>query len=318
MISLEGGLTFGMLRRSVPLFFIVLLTIPAIPQGTPHSLLWRITGGGENPSFLFGTVHSRDSRAYQYGDTVRAALNSVSVVAGELDLTNPAADALGLINSMMLPEGQKLEDLYKKKDWALIEAELKEKIGPMAVMTYRMKPFFVLAMLTEAGMQADEEKVLDDHLLSTAKENGQRVIGMETMKEQMAAMDAMGVKEQAGLLLDHVKNNGYEAELSEMMDAYAAQDLDAIMKISESSGTMTGPMEKALITDRNERMVHRLDSMMTAGEDIFFAVGAAHLPGDKGLIQLLRAKGYTVEPVIYSAKPLPIEEQIEPAIEEKE
>ena len=309
-----------MLRRSIQIFLLLFVPLPALAQSTPRSLLWKVSGSeGGKPSFLFGTMHSRDSRAYQFGDTVHAALKSVSVVAGELDLTNAAGDALGMMNTMMLPEGQKLEDLYKKKEWALIEAGLKETIGPMAVMTYRMKPFFVLAMLTEAGMQADEEKVLDDHLLSTAKENGQRVIGLETMKEQMAAMDAMSVKEQAGLLLDHVKNDGYEKELGEMMDAYAAQDLDAIMKISESSGTMNGTMEKALITDRNERMVHRLDSMMQVGEDVFFAVGAAHLPGEKGLIQLLRAQGYTVEPVIYAVKPQPIEEeQIEPAIEEKE
>ncbi len=308
-----------MLRRFSQIFLLLFVPFPALAQSTPRSLLWKVSSGLEDkPSFLFGTMHSRDSRAYQFGDTVFAALQSVSVVAGELDLNNAAGDALSMMHLVMLPEGQKLEDLYKKKEWALIETELKEKIGPMAVMTYRMKPFFVLAMLTEAGMQADEEKVLDDFLLSTAKENGQRVIGLETMKEQMAAMDAMSVKEQADLLLDHVKNDGYEKDLGEMMDAYAAQDLDAIMRISESSGTMTGTMEKALITDRNERMVHRLDSMMQASEDVFFAVGAAHLPGEKGLIELLRAKGYLVEPVIYAVKPQPIEEQIEPAIEEKE
>ena len=308
-----------MLRSCFQIYLLLFLASPAFPQDTPRSLLWKVTGpDGGKPSFLFGTMHSRDSRAYQFGDTVYAALGSVSVVAGELDLSNATGDALGMMNAMVLPDGQKLEDLYKKKDWALVEAELKEKIGPMAVMTYRMKPFFVLAMLTEAGMATDEEKVLDDHLLSTAKENGQRVIGLETMKEQMAAMDAMSVKEQADLLLDHVKNGGYEEELGEMMDAYAAQDLDAIMRISENSGTLNGSMEKALITDRNERMVHRLDSMMRVGEDVFFAVGAAHLPGQQGLIQLLRSKGYAVDPVIYTAVSRTPIERIEPAIEEKE
>lgn len=308
-----------MLRRFFPIFLLLFITAPALAQGTPRSLLWKISGNGlDKPSFLFGTMHSRDSRAFVFGDTVLSALSSVSVVAGELDLTNASADAIGMMNSMMLPDGQKLEDLYKKKDWALIETELKEEIGPMAVMAYRMKPFFVMAMLTEAGMEAGEEKVLDDHLLSTAKENGQRVIGIETMKEQMAAMDALPVKEQAALLLEHVKNDGFKTELNEMIDAYAAQDLDAIMKISESSGSMDRAMEKALITDRNERMTHRLDSMMTAGEDIFFAVGAAHLPGEKGLIELLRANGYSVDPVMYAVQPATIEPQIEPAIEEKQ
>lgn len=305
-----------MFRKFLKFVLLLSTTSAALAQGTPRTLLWKVTGNGvEEPSYLFGTVHSMDKRAFGLGDSVFHAMGRVAVVAGELDMENATQQAFGMMQTMMLPDEKQLKDFYKKKEWAFVEAELKEALGPMAPLTYRMKPFMVLAMLTATSMAQDKEKVLDDHLLSTAKAQGQRVIGLETMQEQLAALDALPLKEQAAMLLDHVRNDGYEGELNAMMDAYEAQDLDEIMRITEKSGSMTKPLEKALLTDRNERMVHRLDSIMQGREDIFFAVGAAHLPGEQGLIELLRRRGYSVDPVIYEATR---REEIEPVIEEKQ
>ncbi|MDQ3100476.1 MAG: TraB/GumN family protein [Bacteroidota bacterium] len=302
--------------RGILQIFLFLTAGATLAQGTPKTLLWKVSGkGAEKPSFLFGTMHSQDDRAFGLGDTVYGAMESVSVVAGELDLQNATQEAVGMMGAMLLPDGQQLEDLFKKKDWALIDAELKEQLGPMAALTYRMKPFFVLAMLASSSMEKDEELVLDDHLLSKARSQGKRVIGLETVKEQMAAMDAQPVKEQAAMLLDHVKNKGHLGDMEAMIEAYSMQDLDAIMKITEGTNSMTKAMERSLLIDRNLKMVHRLDSMMLGKEDVFFAVGVAHLPGENGLIELLRSKGYSVEPVMYTATK---EEEIQPVIEEKD
>jgi uncharacterized protein len=305
-----------MLRVLLPLFLGVCITGVSPCQETPRSLLWKVTPpGAEKPSYLYGTIHSRDSRAFGLSDSVWIAMGRAEVVAGELDLEKSKQNPLALMNAMMLPEGKRLEEFYKKKDWQLIDEHLKERLGMMAAMVQRMKPFFVMAMLTETEMSADEERVLDDHILSTAREQGQRVIGIETVEEQMLAMDALPVEQQADMLLEYVKNGAISADLNAMMDAYEEQDLDALMQIIMSDNYMPETLERALLVDRNVRMVHRLDSIMQGGENVFFAVGAAHLPTDDGLIALLRKQGYAVEPVMSK---IVRRQEMEPAIEEKE
>ncbi len=288
--------------RSLPKYLFLFLAYPVLAQDTPKSLLWKVTGPGvARPSYLFGTAHSRDERAFRFSDSVWIAMGRADVVAGELDLEKGRQNAMAMMNIMLLPDGKKLQDLYAEKEWQRIDAHLKEDLGAMAAMVQRMKPFFVMAMLTEAQMGTDREKVLDDHILSTARAQGQRVIGIETFEEQVRAMDALPLVEQAQMLLEYVDSEGDAAEdLNALIDAYEAQDLDAMMEITENSGQLPKGMEKALLTERNHRMAHRLDSIMRGGENVFFAVGAAHLPRKDGLITLLRDKGYTVEPVMYT------------------
>ena len=303
-----------MLRPAFAFSLLISITTPAAAQ--ENSLFWEVKGSGsDRSSYLFGTVHSRDVRAYGQVERVLPYADSVQVVAGELDLEKGMADPIGLMGAMMLPEGKSLKELYKEKDWLLIEKEIGAQLGPMATMAQKLKPIFVMAMLTEAAMAQDEELVLDDHLLSTAKAEGHRVIGIETVEEQMNALDALPLKEQAALLLEHVKSDGAEVELNELMDAYAAQDLEAIARLVKESASMPKDLEKVLITDRNHRMVYRLDSIMQGGESILFCVGAAHLPLEDGLIGLLREKGYEVVPVKDEIAP---RKEIEPAIEEKD
>jgi uncharacterized protein YbaP (TraB family) len=273
-------------------------------QDQPGSLLWSIAGeGAAEPSYLYGTVHSRDDRAYGFVEAVQASMAGVSTVAGELDLEASRSAGLKLMGAMMLPDGKELKDLYKKKEWDQVEAYLLEELGPMASMMMRMKPFLIMATMSEASMAQDRPKVLDDHLLTHAKQQGKRVIGLETLEEQLAAIDALSLKEQAAMLLDHVRNDGHKGMMDQLMEAYVAQDLEALMKLTEASGTMPRKLEQALLTERNERMAHRMDSVMHADGSATFLVGAAHLPGDAGIITLLRQRGLTVEPLPLESGP---------------
>ncbi len=273
-------------------------------QGTPKTLLWRITGSGlVRPAYLYGTVHSKAERAYLHTDLVEQYMDSVGTVAGELDLEAAKKQGLLLMTAMMMPDGMRLEDLYRKKDWKVVDAGLKGSLGPAASMVMRMKPFLVLATLSEAGMEQDRDLMLDDHLLRRAKADEHRVIGLESMEEQLRAMDVLTLKEQAAMLLDHFKNGGYEGEMEAMMVAYAAQDLDALMEVAQASRTMPAKVEESLIDGRNKVMAHRMDSVIHVDGDALFLIGAAHLPGDEGVIQLMRGMGYSVDPVFRSSRP---------------
>jgi len=275
------------------------LPIWAQAQDVPNALLWSISGKGlPANSFIYGTVHSKDDRAFTYVDAVESHMRSVSTVAGELDLANATVNSMAVMSMMMMPDGKTLEDLYSKKEWKEVEARLKADLGIMAGMVMRMKPFFAMATMSENAMREDRAKMLDDHFLSHAKANGHRTFGLETVAEQMRAMDVLPLKEQAAMLLDHVRNKGYDELLEGLMDAYARQDLNALVAITEKgAGGIPKKMEKALLIDRNNTMAHRMDSVMRADNGALFLVGAAHLPGEKGVLQLLRGRGFVVEPV---------------------
>jgi hypothetical protein len=202
------------------------------------------------------------------------------------------------MTTMRLPDGKTLENLYSKREWKRVNAMLDERMGFMAPMAKRIKPFFVLMLLTESAMGGTQPHVLDEFLQLRAREQGKRVIGLETMAEQVAALDAISLKEQAAMLLDHVDHDGYPGEMDVMLDAYARQDLDALMAAAAQGGGMSVAMQEALLTSRNGRMVHRMDSLLRTGETAFFLVGAAHLPGGAGLIEGLRKEGYAVTGVM--------------------
>lgn len=272
-------------------------------QDGDKALLWRISGNGlERPGYLYGTVHSKDERAYTYASAVKDAMQQVNTVAGELDLDASRKGGASLMGRMMMPDDQRLEDLYKKKDWAKVDAYLKSELGFIAALVQRMKPFFVMATLTETAMGGKRDMVLDEYLMAHAKTNAHRTIGLETLDEQLSAMDVLTLKEQAAMLLEHVEGNSAHEVLDRMLDAYAKQDIVALMSISESMGGMPEKMERALIVDRNAVMAHRLDSVLRADGSTMLLVGAAHLPGETGMLQLLRAKGYSTEAVAIEAE----------------
>jgi len=276
-------------------------------QSLENSLLWQIVPvhEGVDTSYLFGTVHSKDDRAFKFGEATLPAMASCAVVVGELDLDKAGPDMFQMLARIRMGDGKTLEDLYTKKQWELVSAFLTEQLGAAAAITYGTKPFFVLAMLAETEMGNDHPEVLDQYLMSTAQANGQRTLGLETVAEQMEALDAISLKEQASMLLDHVEHDRSPGEMDAMLDAYAAQDLEKLLATAEKSG-MSKSMEQALLTQRNTRMVHRMDSLMTVEKSAFFLIGAAHLPSPVGLIEGLRAKGYRLEPV-FGTKSGPVE-----------
>ena len=90
------------------------------------------------------------------------------------------------------------------------------------------------------------------------------------MDEQLRALDAIPLTEQAQMLLDHCKKKDVENEQEEMLQAYADQDLNALMKLAEGPKGISANFEKELITDRNLRMVHRMDSLVQLDTTCFF------------------------------------------------
>ena len=280
------------------LFILLFLTpLQGWAQVPAQSLLWRVDGPGTvRSSYVLGTVHSRDARAFGQVSQLLDTVRRLDGVAGELDLTLSGFSSMNLAMAMMMPEGRELADLYSNRQWKRVQEAVSAHLGPMAMMAGRMKPFFLMSLLSESAMRADSAMVLDQYLQVKAKEMGKETLGLETLDEQLAAVDDLPLQEQADMLYELVRHDLYAADMDSMMEAYAAQDLDRLTRIASLGGLSDGFSDR-LLNVRNQVMAQRADSLMQEGKVLLFAVGAAHLPGADGLLERLRGMGYAVEAV---------------------
>ena len=274
---------------------LLLLPCALFAQGGPQVLLWQIrSADGDRHGVLLGTIHSQDHRAYAHFHPAVSAMAQCEMAYGELDLDAARGRQNALLKDMMLPGGRTLKDLYPKGRYNKVMTYLRKHLGPLVLLVGNMKPILISAMLTEQRMPDDSAQVLDDRLLHVARDLGMATGGLESMAEQMAALNKVSLQEQADLLYETVRKDGFVKEMERMLDAYAAQDVEAIKRMMKEAG-VSDAFGRSLVTDRNRVMAQRMDSILHL-RTAFFGVGAAHLPGDDGVVQHLRRLGYTLEP----------------------
>jgi uncharacterized protein YbaP (TraB family) len=165
-----------------------------------------------------------------------------------------------------------------------------------------MEPIIVSAILDEYGMgmsssdTSNMDQEMDLYFYKNAKKEKKKVIGIETVDEQIAALHTLNYQEQAELLIqsiDEIKKGPKNSD-ADLMKYYIAQNLDSLYAMSDEQ-QMPPKLYKAMITDRNINMADRI-AVFIQKQPTFIAVGAMHLPGDGGVIALLRKKGYMVIP----------------------
>lgn len=270
----------------------------AAPAQTPHALLWRVTAPDlEAPSYVLGTVHSPDARAYAHVAVALAAMDSCSTVAGELDFS-AAPEELGAgLSTLMLPNGKSLKDLYSTRRYKKVRQAVGARLGPLLPLMDRIRPFYLMAMLEQGEQQGDSTRVLDQYLQDHAREQGKEVLGLERFQEQVDAVNDLPLDEQADMLYDAaVRKKSAARAMDRLLEAYVGQDLDELAA-TMSDKDLPAAVGTRLVSERNRVMVHRMDSLMRTGRACLFAVGAAHLPAADGVISGLRAKGYVLSPL---------------------
>ncbi len=290
--------------KRITLLIIVLLSFLNLSGFSQNSLLWEITGNGiKKPSYLYGTFHVRDKRVFQFDKIVYKKLKKCDVVTGELDMDmgKMMMSLFTNINQLFLPRGTKLKDLYEDStDYNLVNSCLTEKLGFMASLADSMQPILTAMMMSEGEgeFSSDYQYVLDDHFQRVGKMKGKEVKGLETMEEQLDALSGIDINEQAEMLLqtctDTSSDNVFGA--NNMIAIYCNQDINAMDSlINKASGD---DFSEKLLYRRNKNMANRIHDIIQK-KPAFNTFGAAHLSGEYGVINLLRKKGYQVEPVYF-------------------
>lgn len=274
---------------------VILLAFPVRAQEqTPHTLLWKINGDDlPGPSYLFGTIHVREKRVFDFNDSVMVKLNEVDAYAMEVLMDDDIESEIA--GKLMLEEGQTLQDLYTPQEYKTLKKFFSSKLN-IDISSYdHMKPFVLLTLLSAYDIQFTDAMSIevDRFLLKLADKAGKQLLGIETLDEQLNMFDEIS----HDMLLYSVEHydevsDGYE----KLVDAYTKEDLDQLFKYITESPEMEGSVDK-MIFQRNITMADRMVKMARE-QTTFFAVGAGHLPGKDGIIDLLKRKGYTVTPVV--------------------
>ena len=276
------------------------LTVSFSVSAQYHSLCWRISGHGlSQPSYIYGTMHVSDKRVFNFGDSVNKAFNSAKSYAMELDPEKAMSPSV--LSSLMMTGGNTIKKLIPDSDYHFIDSVIKGSMGMGLAMFDKMEPIIVSSLLEEGSMgmtvsdTSNMSEEMDLYFYNKAKDQDKKLIGIETVDEQIAALHSLSYKEQAELLTEtvHDMRKPVGNADKDLLKYYISQDLDSLLLLSDEQ-QMPPKFYKALVTDRNIRMADRVEAFMEK-QSTFIAVGALHLPGIGGVIDLLRRKGYTVE-----------------------
>jgi uncharacterized protein YbaP (TraB family) len=295
--------------NKIKIIFVWLLTacfsvaLIAQEKHLERSLLWKISGNGlEKPSFLYGTIHVICPDELHISDLALQAFQNSEQLFLELDMDDPTLTS-EMQRSMI--SSTHLRSLMKEKDYKKTSVFFKKRVGYSIDMLGMIKPFYLLSFTYSPMIGCSQPVSVEGALTKLALERKMSIGGLETLNEQITIFDKISQKEQANMLFEYVKDFDKMQETFQMMlKAYQAQDLEALMKISNTANQHTNKYESLLLDNRNEKWLNVIEAQARL-QPTFFAFGAAHLVGEKGVINLLRKAGYTVEAVKKNQNLLP-------------
>jgi uncharacterized protein YbaP (TraB family) len=277
------------------LLSLLLLVFSLTSTAQYKGLLWKISGNGlSKPSYLYGTMHTANARAYNFSPEVMKSLNAADAFAMELLIDSSMLD-ISLVSMLMMTDGTTLDQLFTKKEYAVLDSMVQNSFGYPLSLFNTIQPVIFMALLEDKAASADSSRdfPLDLYFLEEAKKLNKRTIGIESLAEQMKALQTLNYKEQAELISRELKKNkNSDSYFNLMISLYERGELDSLSLMNKKD-PMPRKMEKALLGDRNIRMADRIELIIKA-QSAFIAIGALHLPAKDGVIELLRKKGFTV------------------------
>jgi len=282
------------LRLTLCLFFIS--TLFSYGSDLDQALLWKVSGNGlEKPSYLFGTIHVICERDMVMKESFKNALSNSEKVVLELDMDDP--QLMQKMQQLSVSEGMKnFSDQLKEDEKELINQFLTKNYGGSLQQFGILKPFIVMTMVYPTYIDCKMPSAYESVFTQMAKERQMEVVGLETVAFQMGIFDQIPTNEQIDMLVKSVKDSTQtKKDLSDMISAYQNQNISKLNQLVKDTPEYA-KYEDLLLNDRNKSWIAKIEEHMQ-DQSSFIAVGAAHLAGSEGVIQLLREKGYEVNPV---------------------
>lgn len=267
---------------------------------TPASgLLYEITGKNlKKPSYLFGTIHLICEKDMFPAEKLKSYINQTDQIILEFDLSDQAALQKALKYSM-LADGKTAKDYLKPEEYARIDQLYKDYLGISFDNLQRFKPIISgTYLLTSPNVLGCAPPVVYDNFLAqTAVAKKMPVVGLETVEEQIAVIDSQPLDKQIKSLNEMAANPEKSFnDFKILYRTYLTQNSDKIYTLAVSQMKAEGYSLTKMIDERNINWIPIIEKNIAVTPS-FIAVGGGHLGGKKGIVNLLRAKGYKLTPI---------------------
>jgi uncharacterized protein YbaP (TraB family) len=262
------------------------------------SLLWKISGNGlSRPAYFFGTMHLMCAEDAELTETVKSLIKDIDQIYLEVDMDNASELLGGLLDfkskheytlhaSLSLNDYNKIKDFFEKFQPSI----------PFSVLE-QQPPLMISASLFELLLPCKRKNGVEMKIIDEAYKQKKQTKGLETIAFQSGIFDSIPYDEQAQDLvksIDSLEKN--RKAMYEMLQVYKEQDIEKLYALSTSEENITSNYMDLLLFKRNLDWVEKF-SIIAKDQSTLFAVGAGHLGGQKGVLQLLKAKGYAVRPL---------------------
>jgi len=255
-----------------------------------NSLLWEVSGNGlSKPSYLYGTIHMICSSDYFLSEKAKKALDSSNKLVLEVDLSDPKE----MTDMQQMAMGKEpLTKTLSPQNLLKLENILKKKTGMTIQQVDSFSLFTVMSLISMKSFGCNDLKFYEMNFIETAKQRNLPISGLETVKLQMGAFR----KGYSDTEMITMLEESSPEETAKLVSKYKEENIMAMYDITTDKRFTSEQTKKAILDNRNENWLKIMPELMK-NESVFIAVGAAHLAGESGVINLLRKAGYTVKAV---------------------
>jgi uncharacterized protein YbaP (TraB family) len=263
------------------------------------SLLWEVTGKDlARPVYIYGTMHLLCAKDAVLSNNLQNIVKNADEIYFEIDMDDISELLSGLKEGKMKNDTS-LADLYSSDEYERIKSFFDHHgMGMELQMLNKMQPMLISALVYQAILPCQSADGIEMNIMKLAHQYHKEIKGLETAAFQASVLDKIPYSSQAKELLysiDSVQNT--ESETDEMIELYKEQDLDKLLEYSlKSEGGTNSDIQDVMINNRNKNWVEQFP-VITKDKSILIAVGAGHLGGEEGLLNLLKEKGYSIRPL---------------------
>lgn len=279
-----------MKKRLIQLFLFTLTVTSSQAQ-----LLYKIEGKDiQKPSYIYGTIHIMPKKQFVISESITTALKECETLVMEVDINMDVRTQIDAAQRSLLPDGKTIADITTAENAQRIRQfcmdSLHWKESKYTRMS-RLTPFFLSSVILQDLI--GKSKSFEVELNKLAEKNKLTTLGLETIQLQMDLVNDVPYEEQIKLLLEGLTTNN--SEYNKMLDCYLKKDINKLGELMNDA-ELSPEFYSNFLVKRNLNWLP-LIAKLAQEKPIFIAVGAGHLPGEQGVLNLLRTAGYTVTPI---------------------
>jgi len=263
------------------------------------SLLWKITKGASSV-YILGSIHYLRSENYPLKKAILDAFDTSKRLVLEIDLNATSGEAAQrlMLEKALFRDGTTLPENIGAETYQLA-AERATQLGIDMRIFNQMKPWFVainLIAIKLKALQLDPRRGVDQYLASEAKRRGKPTSGLETLEFQIGLLDQLSKQNQEAMLRETVTElDLLDRNIDEIVRSWVDGDEALLAKLLLAGMVEFPEIHQKVLVERNRRWLPEIEKSLEQGSEALIVVGAAHLVGPDGIIEMLKTKGYSVE-----------------------